>query len=183
MAEMETNNRTFNLLSDILKMVGEYTPDDIQNALKHLKNTSKGQYQDIMTTLLKSLETLNNLPSASPSQQTDSSSEKPSSRKDKPLSTGKKKPVKAKGKAVLKDDTKIVEFREMLENKVFITSKKDVVKIIEKYFKDLVTLRTDNKDSKRDLISKVMSQYKKMKSAQREKVYSAIKRSYLRKQK
>ena len=62
-------------------------------------------------------------------------------------------------------------------------AKKDVVKIIGNYFKNTVTLRSDNKDSKRDLIAKIIRAHKNMEGAEKQKAYSALRRFYLKSRK
>ncbi len=176
MDRITANKGTFNLLSDILKIAGEYHPKEIKNTLHHVSQTSKGDYQNIMTTLLKNFELLNNLPEVS--------SDHPEKASDK-LSEIKKDnlPSSAKTKPAPKDDPKINELRAMLEDKDFISAKKDVVNIIEKYFKGTVTLRSDNKDSKRDLVAKIISTHKNMEGAEKQKIYSTLRRSYLKSRK
>lgn len=183
------NSRTYKLLSDILKIAGEYQPQEIKNVLNHVSLTSKGDYHEIMTTLLKNFELLNNLPevlSCQPDKASDKSSQKgdgsESSGKAKPA-PGKTKPATGKAKPAPKDDPKNKELRAMLEDNDFIKAKKDVVKIIGNYFKNTVTLRSDNKDSKRDLIAKVIRAHKNMEGAEKEKAYSALRRFYLKSRK
>ncbi|MDM8543417.1 hypothetical protein QUF90_20275 [Desulfococcaceae bacterium HSG9] len=248
------NKKTYNLMSDILKIAGDYPSEDLKNALNHVGQTSKGDYHDIMITLLKNFELLNNLPEVS-SDQPDKASDKLSEKKDSLSSSAKTKPAPAKAKPapakakpapakakpapakakpapakakpapakakpapakakpapakakpapakakpapakakpapakakpapdkakpVLKDDPKIKELRAMLEDTDFISAKKDAVKIIELYFKDTVTLRPDSKDSKRDLIAKIIRAQKKMQGAEKQKIYSALRQSY-----
>ncbi len=203
MDRIAANKRTYNLLSDILKIAGEYHPKEIQNTLNHVSLTSKGDYHDIMATLLKNFELLNNLPevlSRQPDMASDElsqksditppKSDKKSQKSDKtPPKSDKKSqkkdsvPSPAKTKPVQEDDPKVKELRAMLEDSDFISSKKDAVKIIEDHFKGAVTLRPDNKDSKRDVISKIVSAYKKMQSDEKQKNYSALKRSYLKSKK
>ncbi len=204
MDRITANKGTFNLLSDILKIAGEYHPKEIKNTLHHVSQTSKGDYQNIMTTLLKNFELLNNLPEVSsdhPEKASDKLSEikkddlpspakikpAPKDKPDETLSKSSEKkdnlPSSAKTKPAPKDDPKINELRAMLEDKDFISAKKDVVNIIEKYFKGTVTLRSDNKDSKRDLVAKIISTHKNMEGAEKQKIYSTLRRSYLKSRK
>ena len=182
MDRITANTRTYNLLSDILKIAGEYHPEELQNALNHVSLTSKGDYHDIMATLLKNFELLNNLTEVS-SRQPDKASDTLSQKADKPSKKKERLPSSAKTKSVPEDDPKIKELRAMLEDTDFISAKKDAVKMIEKYYKDTVTLRPDNKDSKRDVIAKIISAQKKMQGTEKQKIYSALRRSYLKKQK
>ena len=180
MDKKNSNSRTYNLLSDILKIAGEYQPREIKNVLNHVSLTSKGDYHEIMTTLLKNFELLNNLPEVLACQP-DKASDKVSQKRDRLPSSGKPKTVaKADPK---KDDPKNKELRAMLEDNDFIKAKKDIIKIIGNYFKDTVTLRSDNKDSKRDLIAKIIRAHKNMEGAQKQKAYSALRRFYLKSRK
>ncbi len=187
MAETGANNRTYILISDILLIAGEYTPEELELARKQVELTSKGDYRDVMVSLLKKLKALNRLQDASPSRpesspdESQASSDKTPRKADRPVASSKKKTAKAKTKPGSKDDPKVQKFRSMLENNDFITSKKDIAKIVETYFNDRITLRSDNKDSKRDLLGKTISEYKKMKASEKQKVYTAIRRSYLKK--
>ena len=252
MDRIGANNTTYNLLSDILKIAGEYHPLEIKNASNHVKQTSKGDYHDIMIRLLKDFEILNNLPETLSFQpenalaESDNTSDKSSKKGDGSSSSdktkaaqgktkavqgktkavqgktkavqgktkavqgktkavqgktkavqsktkavqgktkavqGKTKAVQGKIKSVPKEDPKINQLRAMLEDNDFINSKKDIAKLIDDYFKGMVTSRSDNKDSKRDLIAKIISVHKNMESAQKQKIYSALRRSYLKKRK
>ena len=174
------NNRTYNLLSDILKIAGEYQPQEIKNVLNHVSLTSKGDYHEIMTTLLKNFELLNNLPEVLACQP-DKASDKSSQKGDGSASSRKTKPVPKD--IPKKDDPKNKELRAMLEDNDFIKAKKDVIKIIGNYFKNAVTLRSDNKDSKRDLIAKIIRAHKNMEGAEKQKAYSALRRFYLKSRK
>ncbi len=187
MAEIGANNRTYFLISDILLIAGEYTPEELELARKQVELTSKGDYRDIMVSLLKKLKLLNRLPDASPSQpdrspdESQAKTDKTPQKADQPSASSKKKTAETKTKAVSKDDPKVKKFKNMLENNDFITSKNDIVKIVETYFNDRITLRSDNKDSKRDLLGKTISEYKRMKASEKQKVYAAIRRLYLKK--
>jgi len=82
-----------------------------------------------------------------------------------------------------KESPNVKELMAMIQDTEFINSKKEIVKIIDSYFKDRITFRVDNKDSRKNLINKLINEYKKMSNTQQQNIYSSIRRLYLKNRK
>lgn len=161
------NNSVYNLLSDIFRIIGRYSQGEIGEALRHTDLTAKGEYHDIMLNILRQMQRL------SENQELEGAVKETSEKSDAAqVST-----------PVSKKDPRIREIRAMLEDDEFMPSKQDVLKLIKTHFHEHVTPRTDKRDSKRDLITKVLKAFSKMSDSRKQTVYSTLRRSFLKNRK
>jgi len=58
--ETKSNNKIHNLLSDILKISSQYNDKEIEKAKCYVTKTSKGDYLDIMLSILNNFNELSN---------------------------------------------------------------------------------------------------------------------------
>lgn len=164
--ELKSNNRIHNLLSDILKISGQYNNNEIEKTKGYISRTSKGKHCDIMLSILDNFHKLSNI-------NIDNSMKNQEIYRN---NTGDN----SKNIFPSKNDPNIKELMAMIQDTEFINSKKDIVKIINSYFKDRIVFRSDNKESRRDLIVKLKNEYKKMNDNQQQNIYSSIRRLYLK---
>jgi hypothetical protein len=167
--KIKDNKRLYNLLSDVLKISGQYNNNDIENAKYFINKTSNGEYHDIMLAIFNNFNRLSNIDT------------------DNSVKNQKLKEINAEdnSKNIVSSNTdlNLKELMAMLEDTEFITSKKDIVNIIHSYFKDRIICRSDNRDKIKSLIKKMIDAYKKMDDIQQKKIYSSIRRLYLKNRK
>jgi len=167
------SNRIYNLLSDILKIPGQYNNKEIEKAVCYIKQTSRGEYRDIMSSILKNFNELSNI------AEFDSAENQKAN-----ISTVKKTADKpSKNRLSAKDDSRVRELTAMMRDTEFVNSKQDVVTIADLYFKDRIVFRSDNKDSRKSLTGKLIGEFRKMDTIQQKNIYSSIRRLYLKNRK
>ena len=59
--KIKDNKRLYNLLSDVLKISGQYNNNDIENAKYFINKTSNGEYHDIMLAIFNNFNRLSNI--------------------------------------------------------------------------------------------------------------------------
>lgn len=165
----KSNNRTCKLLSDILGISSQYTSVEIKKTKFYVNSTSKGEYRNIMLSILDNFDKLLNI-DISGSSNDKEQNEKIKKKDSRAICHSKKKSM-AK------------ELMAMIQDTEFISSKKDIIEIINSYFEGRIVFRPDNKDSKNDLIEKVINEYMEMDDNQQQQIYSSIRRLYLKNRK
>ena len=163
----------YRLLSDILRIAADYSSEIFVAAQIHVESSSKGIDRSALLQILKELNRLKNrgIP-AEPS--------KPDVREkdDKGSAAISSKDLAPRGKST--KESILREIRAMLEDPEFLESKQALVKLIKAYFRNRVTIRSDNKDSKRDLTSKAINAFRQMTETEQHSFYNALRRAYLK---
>ena len=166
-------NDIFRLLSDILRIAADYSSEIFVAAQIHVESSYKGLDRSTLLQILKELNRLKNrgIPAEPPKHDVREKDDKGSvaiSLKDfAPRGNIAKEPI-------------LREIRAMLEDPEFFESKQSLVKLIKTYFRNRVTIRSNNKDSKRDLTSKAINAFRQMTETEQHSFYNALRRAYLK---
>jgi hypothetical protein len=186
-------NEVYNLLSDILGVIGKYPPDVFREAADHVNLTAKGLDRDVLMNVFNELQRI-----TEPSEAASAPAVPQAPKKTAPAKAPKKAapakapkkaaPAKAPKKAAAPKDAgeesvsaRVKGMREIFADTEFLPEKRDLLDLIQKYFGDKVVVRPNNKDSRRDLTGKAVAIFRKMDKSQQDSVYSGLKADYMNK--
>lgn len=190
-------NEVYNLLSDILGVVGKYPPGVFHEASEHVNLTAKGLDRDVLMNVFNELQRMTE-PSEATSETPKKAAPAKAPQKEAPAKVPQKAvpaktpkkaaPAKAPKKAAAPKDageesvsTRVKGIREIFADTDFLPEKRDLLDLIRKYFGDAVVVRPNNKDSRRDLTGKAVAIFRKMNKSQQDTVYSGLKADYMKK--
>lgn len=77
----------------------------------------------------------------------------------------------------------IKEVSSILEDPEFIKSKKEAILFSRKFFSNNISLRNNKKESKNDIIKKILSEYKRINKDDKIRLYKIFRREYLKSRK
>jgi hypothetical protein len=189
-------NEVYNLLSDILGVIGKYPPGVFREASEHVNLTAKGLDRDVLMNVFNELQRITS-PSGAASETPKKAAPATAPQKAAPAEAPKKAapakspkkaaPAKSPKKAAPKNGRKesvsaqVKEMREIFADTGFLPEKRDLLDLIRKYFGAAVVVRPNNKDSRRDLTGKAIAIFRKMDKSQQDAVYSGLKADYMKK--
>lgn len=173
--EPEANiDEMYRLLSDIWGMVAKYGIEVLKAAFNHVQSNSKGLDRDALSNILSELHRLKTRAIL------------PTSNKHRPKEGGEQADASLSraGRILAKagkfNEPVVRELKAMLEDTEFIRTKQDLLRVMEIFFEGKISVRRDNKDSRQDLTSKLITAFSQMSDAEKQNVYSTLRRDYLK---
>ena len=177
MQENVSIDKVYSLLADIWAILGRYEPEVFQEAQRHVAMTFRGLDREVMDDILRMFLTLTQRPLPAAGGLNEPSTEREA------ITESSEKKQKVRADRLPETDPLVREVGAILEDREFLESKQDVLKLIKTHFHEQVKFRPGSKDSRNDLVAKAINAFKRMSQSEQQAVFSALRREFLKNRK